>query len=99
MYLIINEVAEYFEDKNGTKYLILDFTDKNNEALKKYTKLCHGNKSSIEKRNNILDDYANNYMKIKFNSDDTLPLNKTLKLHNITTIIRSAFKKDGIYYP
>ena len=38
-------------------------------------------------------------MKIKFNSDDTLPLNKTLKLHNIKIIIRSAFKKDGKYYP
>ena len=97
--MIINEVAEYVEDKNGTKYLILDFTDKNNKALKKYTKLWDGNKSSIEKGNNILDDYANNFMKIKLNSDDTLSLNKTLKLHNITKIIISAFKNDGIYYP
>ena len=38
-------------------------------------------------------------MKIKFNSDDNLPLNKTLKLHNITIIVRSVFKEDGKYYP
>ena len=38
-------------------------------------------------------------MKIKFNSDDNLPLNKTLKLHNITVIIRSVFEEDDKYYP
>ena len=37
-------------------------------------------------------------MKIKFNSDTSLPLNKTLKLHNIIIIVRSFFEKDGKYY-
>ena len=30
-------------------------------------------------------------MKIKFNSDDDLLLNKTLKLRNMTVIVRSTF--------
>ena len=34
-------------------------------------------------------------MKIKFNSDDSLFLNKTLKLHNMTIIIRSVHEEDG----
>ena len=38
-------------------------------------------------------------MKIKFNSDDDLPLNKILRLHNLTTIVRSVFGEDGKYYP
>ena len=38
-------------------------------------------------------------MKIKFNSDGNLPLNKTLKLYNITIIIRSVFEEDGKFYP
>ena len=38
-------------------------------------------------------------MKIKFNSDDNLPLNKPLKFHNITITIRSVFKEDGKLYP
>ena len=38
-------------------------------------------------------------MKIKFNSDDNLPINKTLKFHNITIIIKSIFEEDGIFYP
>ena len=38
-------------------------------------------------------------MKIKFNSDGNLPLNKTLKLYNITIMIRSVFEEDGKFYP
>ena len=34
-------------------------------------------------------------MKIKFNSDDDLPLNKQLKFHNITITISFVFEKDG----
>ena len=34
-------------------------------------------------------------MKIKFNSDYGLPLNKPLKFHNMTVIIRSVFEEDG----
>ena len=44
-------------------------------------------------------DYGQDFMKMKFNSDDTLPLNKMLKLHNITIVIRSVFQEDGKYYP
>ena len=38
-------------------------------------------------------------MKIKFNSDDYLPLNKPLKFHAMTLIIRSVFEEDGKIYP
>ena len=37
-------------------------------------------------------------MKIKFNSDGNLPLNKILKLHNVTIAVRSVFQEDGKYY-
>ena len=38
-------------------------------------------------------------MKIKFDTNDNLPLNKTLKLHNMTIIIRSVFKEGGKFCP
>ena len=38
-------------------------------------------------------------MTIKFDSDDNLPLNKVLKFHTVTIIIRSVFERDGKYYP
>ena len=97
--MIIDEPDGHFEEKNGNKYLILDSTDKNKEVLIKYTKLWDGIKNSTEKVNNKLGKYEKDFMKIKFNFDDNLPLNKTLKLHNITIIIRSVFEEDGKYYP
>ena len=38
-------------------------------------------------------------MKIKFNSDDDLPLNKPLKFYEMTIIIRSVFEEGGKLYP
>ena len=38
-------------------------------------------------------------MKIKFNSDENVPLSKMLKLHMLTVIVRSVFKEVGKYYP
>ena len=38
-------------------------------------------------------------MEVKFNSDDNLPLNKMLKLHMLTVIVRSDFEEDSKYYP
>ena len=38
-------------------------------------------------------------MKIKFNSDDKLPLKKQLKFLSVTIVIRSVFEEDGKYYP
>ena len=91
LYLIINEVDGHFEEKNGNRYLILDSTDKN--KLKIYLK------NSVEKVSNKLCEYGKYFIKIKFNSDDYLPLNKTLKLHNMTIIIKSVFEEDRVFYP
>ena len=38
-------------------------------------------------------------MKIKFNTDDNIPLNKIISLPTITITIRSITKKDNKYYP
>ena len=43
--------------------------------------------------------YEKDYMKIKFNSDDSLPLNKPLNFHNMTITIRSVLKEDSKLYP
>ena len=38
-------------------------------------------------------------MKIKFNSDDDLPLNKQFKFLSITSIVKSVFEESGKCYP
>ena len=43
--------------------------------------------------------YEKYFMKIRFESDDNLPLNEMLMLHMLTVIVRSIFEEDGKYYP
>ena len=65
------------------------------DEIKYHIQTINAGKSGEYKYMKILKDY----MKIKFNSDDTLPLNNILKLHMITIIVRSVFEEDGKYYP
>ena len=74
-------------------------TDSNNEVLKKYAEVLIGIKDQIKKINWQLGEYDKDYMKIKFNLDNNLPLNKIPKFCILIIIIRNIFKKDGKYYP
>ena len=95
----VNHTDWYIEEKNLNKYLIFDSTDENKELLKKYQDLWSEIKNKIEAVSSGECDYEKDYMKIKFNSDDNLPLNKPLKFHNMTITIRSVFEEDGKLYP
>ena len=44
-------------------------------------------------------EYGKDFMKIKFDTDDDLPLNKPLKLHMVTIIVRSVFQEGKKLYP
>ena len=49
----------------------------------------------IEKSN----EYNKKYIKIKFNSDDELPLNETIEIHSIISVHRAVFHENNRYYP
>ena len=100
LYLIINDVDGYIEQNDKNKYLSFASTNNNKEVLKKYIKLWDEVKYHIQTINDDeFDEYGKDYMKIKFDSDDNLPLNKILKFSVLTIIIRHVFEKDGKYYP
>ena len=99
LYLRINHASEYIEEKGVNKYLIFDSTDESNELLKKYNDVWSGIKNKIKEISSGECDDEKDYMNIKFNSDDNLPLNKLLKFHNMTITIRSVFEEDGKLYP
>ena len=99
LYLLIAHANGYIEEKGVDKYLVFDSTDENKELLKKYNDMFNGIRHKIKEVNNVECDYEKDYMKIKFNSDDNLPLNKPLKFHNMTITIRSIFEEDGKLYP
>ena len=99
LYLLVNYASGYIEEKGVNKYLIFDSTDESNELLKKYNDVWSGIKNKIKEISSGECDYEKDYMKIKFNSDDDLPLNKPLKFHLMTITIRSVFEEDGKLYP
>ena len=98
-HLQVNQANGYIEEKNGNKYLIFDTTDENKELQKKYKDVWNGIKNKINTINSGEFDYEKNYTKIKFNSDDGLPLNKPLKFHAMAIVIRSVFEEDSKLYP
>ena len=65
--------------------------------IKKYEEVWSGIKNCIYKINNNTQGvcnsvkYRKDYMKMKFDSDDNLPLNKILKFCILTIIIRIIF--------
>ena len=43
--------------------------------------------------------YDEEYMKIKFNLDDDLPLNKVIEIHNMAIVVRATFHENNKHYP
>ena len=43
-------------------------------------------------------EYDNDYIKIKFESNDILPVDKDVNIYMVTIIIRAIFAQDGKYY-
>ena len=74
-------------------------TDENKEVLKKFTKLWNGIKNKIEtinggKKVNMI----KISWKLKFDTDNKLPLNKQLKLHMLTILVRYVFEEGDRLY-
>ena len=97
--MLVNHANGFIEEKGVNKNLIFDSTDENKGLLKKYNDVWNGIKNKIDERSSGECDYEKDYMKIKFNSGNNLPLNKPLKFRNMTIIIRSVFEEDGKLYP
>ena len=76
MYLTIAHASGYIEKKSVNKYLVFNSTDENKELLKKYSDVFNEIINKIKKISGGECDYGKDYVKIKFNSDDDLPLNK-----------------------
>ena len=74
-------------------------TNDSKEIIKKYGELWSKIRdliSSITKKSN---DYDERYMKIKFDSDDDLPLYKTIEIHITAIVVLAIFLENNKYYP
>ena len=89
----------HFEEVDGDKYLII--SSENSNIMKKCQEVFDGIKEIIKKMNDYGQPikYDDSYMKIKFNTDDNILLNKIIYFPMTTVIIRSITQKDDKYYP
>ena len=91
----IDNARGYIEEINEDKYLVFDDTDKNKELLKRYDNVFNEIMGKIKKIDDDWLKYTKDYTKIKFNSDDNLPL----KFYQRTITTRCAISEDNKLYP
>ena len=97
---MIDKMIGHFEEKSGNKYLVLDDVNENKEVSQKYEEVWDGIKKEIETINGDKKiKYEKHLKKIRFKSNDDLPLNKTIKLLLLKIIITCVFNEDGTFYP
>ena len=87
LYLCIDNANGYIEEINEDEYLVFDDTYENKELLKRYDDVFNRIMGKIKEIDYDWLEYVKVYIKIRFSSDDNLPLNKQLKLYNMTFII------------
>ena len=66
-------------------------TNESKEMKKKYEELWSKIRDLIGSVTKDSDDYNENYIKIKCNLDDKLPLNKVIEIHSMIIVVRVAF--------
>ena len=76
-----------------------DDTYENKKLLERYDDVFNGIMDKIKKIDDDWLEYSKDYMKIRFSSDDNLPLNKPLKFYQMTITIRCVFSEDNKLYP
>ena len=99
LYLIFSKENRYFEEINKNKHLTPIPTNESNEIINKYEELRSKIRDLIRSITKKSDDYDEKYMKIKINSDDELPLNKTIEIPIMIIVVRTVFYEKNKYYP
>ena len=74
-------------------------TNESKEKIKKYEELWSKIRDFIRSITKNSDDYDEKYIKIKFNSDDKLSLNKMIEIPSMIIVVRASFLENNKFYP
>ena len=77
---------------------MLILTIESKEKTKKYQELWSKMKDLIRSITKNSVDYDEKYMKIKFSSDDKLPLNTVIEIFSMIVVVRAIFHQNNKYY-
>ena len=97
LYLKITDMKVQFEkDKDDAWYLVISDKD---DVYGRLMDIFESIKNIIVGKTWDIVGYDNDYMKIKFESNNIFSTDKDVNIHIATIIIRAIFAKDGKYYP
>ena len=93
---IMNMNGKFEKSKDDAWYLVISDKD---DVYKKLEDIFESIKNKITEKTWDVVQYDNDYMKIKFESNNIFPTDKDVNIHIATIVIRAIFAKDGKYYP
>ena len=97
LYLTIVDINGQIEKgKDDVWHLIMSGDD---DVFTKLADIFESIKNKITEKTWDAVKYDKDYMNIKFESNDILPVGNDVNIHLATIIIRAFFAQDGKYYP
>ena len=88
--------ARFEKGKSDAWYLLISDKD---DIYKKLVDIFESIKNKITEKIWDVVEYDNDYIKIKFESNNIFPTDKGINIHIATIVIRAIFAKDGKYCP
>ena len=98
LYLRIKDKKVQFkEGKSDNVWYLIIFSDA--DVLRKFANIWKSITAKIEENAGGIVQYDQDYMRIKFESNDNFSTNNIVNMHLVTIIIRRAFAQNGKFYP
>ena len=98
--LTFSDVNGYIIEESGNKDLIFALTKKNKKVLKLCRKLWNEIKNQIKTINGGKSiRYNKDFLKIRFDSNNDIPLGKILSISVLGILVKSVFQKENKYCP
>ena len=98
LYLRIKDMKDqFYQGKSDNIWYLIIFGDA--DVLRKFENVWKSIRAKIEENTGGNVNYDKNYMRIKFQSNDNLPTDNIVNMHQVTTIIKSVFAQNGKFYP
>ena len=98
LYLILKDVKCTVEKVEGSsdRYLVIDLSNK--DVLNVFDDMFNFISNKINKIDGD-DKQVYGYIRLKFNSDVDLPLDKLIKFHSLIVIVACVIRKGNKFYP
>ena len=98
LYLRIKDMKGQFKKGKGDNvWCLIIFVDA--DVLRKFANIWKNIRAKIEENTGGIVQYDKHCMKIKFESNDNLPTDNIINMHQVTIIIRSNFAQNDKFYP